>query len=135
MTEPKTLVFENILLHSGWAKNVKITVDETGFIKTIKKNSKHFGKNFIKGTVLPGMINLHCHSHQRTIAGLTEYPSEGKNNFWSWRNQMYKQIEKINPSHFYAISNFVYLEMILQTQPFSIEDLIFHPLYYFYRER
>jgi formimidoylglutamate deiminase len=39
---------------------------------------------------LPGLPNLHSHAFQRGMAGLAERAARGGDNFWTWREVMYR---------------------------------------------
>jgi len=63
------------------------------------------------GTV-PGLPNLHSHAFQRAMAGLTERRGTEADSFWTWREQMYRFVERITPDDLEAIAAFAYMEML-----------------------
>jgi len=109
-----SLLAKTALLPEGWAENVLISMDEDGIITGVhpgkEKNSK--GAEYIDGVVLPGMPNVHSHSFQRAMSGLTERAMGKKDNFWSWRETMYRFLEKIGPEEMEAIAAQLYVEML-----------------------
>jgi formiminoglutamate deiminase len=63
------------------------------------------------GTV-PGLPNLHSHAFQRAMAGLTERRGAEADSFWTWREQMYRFVERLTPDDLEAIAALAYLEML-----------------------
>jgi formimidoylglutamate deiminase len=70
----------------------------------------------LDGFVVPAMLNLHSHAHQRALAGRTEYigpdPATSADNFWAWRERMYALAGVLDPEQFQAIAAQAYLEML-----------------------
>jgi formimidoylglutamate deiminase len=97
------------LLPDGWAKDVAISV-ERGDIVAVAKNSSE-GET-LAGPVLPGMANLHSHAFQRGMAGLTEVRTAAQDDFWTWRELMYRFVERITPEQAQAIALHLYIEML-----------------------
>ncbi len=104
------LHFEQALLPSGWAMNVAIEVDGSGNILSV--NVGRESKNRISGCLVPGIVNLHSHAHQRAMAGLTERAGHNTDSFWTWRKQMYNFLNVIEPQHLQAIAAQLYVEML-----------------------
>ena len=64
------LFFRHALLPTGWAENVRLIITG-GVISGVETEGAAQGD---VGTIaLPGMPNLHSHSFQRALAGLTEH--------------------------------------------------------------
>jgi formimidoylglutamate deiminase len=65
--------------------------------------------------LLPGLVNGHSHAFQRLIRGRTEYVASGQgtDDFWSWREAMYRAAEALNPEEVYVASRQAFLEMVL----------------------
>ena len=63
------------------------------------------------GTV-PGLANLHSHAFQRAMAGLTERRGSESDSFWTWREQMYRFVERLSPDDLEAIAALAYMEML-----------------------
>lgn len=97
------------LLPQGWARDVVITVDD-GDLVEVKANSS--GGEALHGPVLPGMANLHSHAFQRAMAGLTEMRGPGEDDFWTWRELMYRFVERVTPEQAKAIATQLYIEML-----------------------
>ncbi len=99
------------LLPEGWRKNVRVDI-EGGFIKTVASNATAEGAERIEGPLIPGMCNVHSHAFQRAMAGLTEHAGPGGDNFWAWRELMYKFLARITPEDNEAIATQLYIEML-----------------------
>ena len=48
----------------------------------------------LDGLTLPGLANAHSHAFQRALRGRTQH---GGGSFWTWREQMYRVAERIDP--------------------------------------
>ncbi len=97
-------------LSTGWASNVRMThVD--GWITDISVDQSPQPTDVCIDTLLPALGNLHSHSFQRAMAGMTEYRMAGKDSFWTWRDLMYRFTANLTPEHIEAIAAFVFLEM------------------------
>ena len=97
------------LLPSGWARDVCITVDD-GDIRAVEPGSS--GGEALHGPVLPGMANLHSHAFQRGMAGLAEVRGAPDDDFWTWRELMYRFVERVTPDQGQAIALQLYIEML-----------------------
>jgi formimidoylglutamate deiminase len=65
--------------------------------------------------LLPGLVNGHSHAFQRLIRGRTEYVASGReaDDFWSWREAMYRAAESLGPEDVYTASRQAFVEMAL----------------------
>jgi formimidoylglutamate deiminase len=100
------------LLPHGWARDVAIDVDESGDISRVEERSSAQGVEMLAGPVLPGMANLHSHAFQRAMAGLTEMRGPAEDDFWTWRELMYRFVERVTPQQAQAIATQLYIEML-----------------------
>jgi formimidoylglutamate deiminase len=107
----KTYYARDALLPSGWARDVRITIDG-GTITAIEPGGAATGAERLPGPVLPGMANLHSHAFQRAMAGLTEVRAAAHDDFWSWRELMYQFMERLTPDQAQAIAAQLYIEML-----------------------
>lgn len=104
--------FKGILQKEGWVDNVVVKTDVHGIIISI--NSEVDSSMSSKGFALPGFQNAHSHAFQYAMAGLAELHSvaPGQNDFWSWRNSMYKLALHISPKQLEDIATMLYKEML-----------------------
>lgn len=88
ITPESTIWARHALTEEGWQQNVCIQIDSRGCISGVNANQKPIGHHV--GILLPAMTNLHSHTFQRAMAGLTETRGpDAKDSFWSWRKLMY----------------------------------------------
>ena len=67
----------------------------------------------LRGLVVPGMPNMHCHAFQRAMAGLTERAGPTGDDFWRWREVMYRFLAILTPDDVQAIAAQLYVECLL----------------------
>jgi len=108
----KPFFFQHAWLPTGWRRDVRIDV-AGGLIMAVTPDSVP-GDAERYGIALPGMPNLHSHSFQRAISGLTEYRAggAGAENFWSWREVMYRFALRLSPEQVEAIATLAFIEML-----------------------
>ncbi|MBI1213253.1 MAG: formimidoylglutamate deiminase [Alphaproteobacteria bacterium] len=100
------------LLPSGVARDVQIHVQDRQIVAVATGGAHAVNEIAIDGLVLPGMANVHSHAFQRAMAGLAEWDAGGRDNFWSWREAMYRFAERLDPQSQLAIARFLYVEML-----------------------
>jgi formimidoylglutamate deiminase len=110
MNAPRALRFAHALTADGWKRDVAITIDANGMIVSVTPDAK-MGEH-IAGAAIPGVANLHSHAFQRAMAGLTEIAGHADDDFWSWRELMYRFLAEITPEDAEAIATFAYMEML-----------------------
>ncbi len=98
------------LTPSGWVNNVRLSIKD-GKITHILPDCIAGSDDTIVDTLLPSLGNLHSHSFQRAMAGMTEVRATGKDSFWTWRTLMYQFLQHITPEQYEAIAALVFMEM------------------------
>ena len=68
------------------------------------------GARPLEGLTIPGLANAHSHAFQRALRGRTQH---GTGSFWTWREQMYRLAERIDPDSYLALARATYAEMAL----------------------
>ncbi|KQI73001.1 N-formimino-L-glutamate deiminase [Loktanella sp. 5RATIMAR09] len=122
----QTIWAETALLPSGWAENVRIDVDAAGRISAIETNAVAAGVRV--PMALPAPVNVHSHAFQRAMAGLTEQRGpDPSDSFWTWRQLMFRFLDRLTPEHIEAITAFVQMEMLEAGYGASVE---FHYLHH-----
>ena len=106
-----SLWFGAALLETGWAEKVRFGI-EGGRIARIDVGVEAAGDDERHAAALPGLPNVHSHAFQRAMAGLTENAGPGADSFWTWRNLMYRFVERLGPDDIEAISAFAFAEML-----------------------
>ena len=108
--EQRKLRFDSLLLPTGWARDVCVSVDAAGLISNLETSSKDGER--VSGITVPGMANLHSHAHQRLMQGLAERAGPGADSFWTWREVMYGFALKLSPEDLEAVAAQAYSEML-----------------------
>ena len=106
------LFFDAALLPSGWAEAVQIDIGEDGVIASVKPGARRSASAERVGIGIPGMPNLHSHAFQRGMAGLAEVSGDTPDSFWTWRQVMYRFLERLTPDDVEAIAGQLYVEML-----------------------
>jgi formiminoglutamate deiminase len=64
----------------------------------------------LRGITVPGLANAHSHAFHRALRGHTQ---TGRGTFWTWREQMYRVAERLDPDTLFALARATYAEMVL----------------------
>lgn len=121
----QTLWAARALLAEGWAAAVLLEIED-GRIRQITPGSAPSGLRV--GTLVPAPANCHSHAFQRAMAGLTERRgTDAGDSFWTWRQLMYRFLDRLNPDQVEAITAFVQMEMLEAGFGASVE---FHYLHH-----
>ena len=101
----------------AWAKDVLLESDDDGFWANItagvsREDAQREGATVVNGPLLPGIVNAHSHAFQRAFAGLAERRDSEHDDFWSWRDRMYRVALAISPQQLKAVASQVYLELL-----------------------
>src|SRR5258708_23139659 len=102
------------LLPSGWARDVLIEWNDAGVITRVEHGHSGRGAD-AAGPVLPGIANVHSHAFQRAMAGLAEFRGHPTDDFWTWREEMYRLATRLAPQDIHAISPPFYCEIFAHT--------------------
>ena len=106
-----SLWFESGYLEDGWADRVRLTIAD-GRIATVEAGVDPAADDERHFVALPGLPNVHSHAFQRAMAGLAEVRGPGSDDFWSWRELMYRFVGRIGPEECEAIAALAYAEML-----------------------
>jgi len=98
------------LLASGWAQDVRITVNKGRIEQIAPATAAQPGDSRVD-TLLPALGNLHSHTFQRAMAGMTETRKAGRDSFWTWRELMYRFMDRLTADQIEAIAALVFVEM------------------------
>ena len=101
---------ERALLPDGWAEQVRITVTG-GQISSVATAAVPQSGDARVSALLPALSNLHSHAFQRAMAGMTEHRIAGRDSFWTWRDLMYRFLDRLTPEQMEAIAALVFMEM------------------------
>ncbi|MEX3812034.1 formimidoylglutamate deiminase [Paraburkholderia sp. BR13439] len=115
MTQSNQSLFAaDAYLPEGWRRNVLLEWDARGTLSAVTPDRPEAPAGMPKaaGPLMPGMPNLHSHAFQRAMAGLTEYRANATDNFWSWRDLMYRFAARITPEGLASVAQWLYIEML-----------------------
>ncbi|WP_296679804.1 formimidoylglutamate deiminase [Novosphingobium sp.] len=99
------------LLAHGWVDNARVVL-VNGMITAVEHGVAAQPDDERAGWLIPGMPNVHSHAFQRAIAGRGEVRGSGEDSFWSWRQAMYRFVERLDPEAMLAIAAMAYAEML-----------------------
>ena len=106
-----SLWFSSALLPDGWARDVRITITN-GLIASVEPGVSANPADERHAVALPGLPNLHSHAFQRGMAGLAEVRGPTGDSFWTWRDVMYRFLDRMDPDDMQAIAALAYAEML-----------------------
>jgi formimidoylglutamate deiminase len=109
--EAMGLHFRSALLKDGWEDDVRLEI-EAGRIARVTTGEQPRPGDEQHGIGLPGLPNLHSHAFQRAMAGLTQMRTHAMDDFWSWRETMYRFALAMTPDDVEAVATQLYVEML-----------------------
>ncbi|NML34817.1 formimidoylglutamate deiminase [Paraburkholderia antibiotica] len=119
MTQSNQSLFaDHAYLPDGWRRNVLLEWNAHGTLSAVTPDRPEAPAGVARaaGPLMPGMPNLHSHAFQRAMAGLTEYRAASgtgaTDNFWSWRDLMYRFAARITPEGLASVAQWLYIEML-----------------------
>ena len=97
-----------------WHEAVLLEVDPLGCWGAITSGvqTPPAGARRLAGPLLPGLVNAHSHAFQRAFAGLSERRETDADDFWSWRDRMYRVALRITPEQMRAVAAQLYVELL-----------------------
>lgn len=106
--------FKALLQKAGWLKPAYVGVDAHGVIQYISNSPPpDAATESIAGIALAGFQNAHSHAFQYAMAGGAEIHSKGtSDDFWTWREAMYKCALAVGPDEAQAIAAMLYSELL-----------------------
>jgi len=105
------LWFEAAWLADGWARRVRLGI-EAGRIASVARDVAPAAGDQTHGIALPGLANVHSHAFQRGMAGLAERRGPAHDDFWTWREVMYRFLDHLTPEDVEAITAQAFAEML-----------------------
>lgn len=105
-----TIHAKSALLPNGWAQDVTVSIGDDGRIDAV--TNADTGATSVD-ILLPALSNVHSHAFQRAMAGLSERRGpNGRDSFWTWRQLMYRFLDRLTPEDIQAITALVQMEML-----------------------
>ena len=111
------LAWLNSAVGGAWARDVLLEIDAGGHWSAItpgvgSAQAASLNATILIGPLLPGLVNAHSHAFQRAFAGLAERRESEHDDFWSWRDRMYRVALAISPEQLKAVATQLYIEML-----------------------
>jgi formimidoylglutamate deiminase len=120
---------EYLYTPEGLQANMLISINDDGYIAAISSADPTVWAQFIAPcdiaprnpseittlpgiALLPGFVNVHSHIFQRALRGHTHHPLSQKDTFWTWRNAMYAEAQRLTPDSLYELAIRTYREML-----------------------
>lgn len=100
-------------LDGRWAARVLLRVGDDGHWAEVAPGTVAPPQaEVLAGPVLPGLVDAHSHAFQRAFAGLAERRDRDADDFWSWRDRMYRVALRITPAQLRAVATQLYGELL-----------------------
>jgi formimidoylglutamate deiminase len=101
-------------LPDGWHEQVLLRIGSDGRWAEVTPGvaTAPAGATRIDGPLLPGLVNAHSHAFQRAFAGLAERRESASDDFWSWRERMYRVALRVDAAQLRAIAAQLYIELL-----------------------
>ena len=107
------LFARHALMPEGWRQNIRVVV-EGGKIASVHDMAVAQPGDVHTSALIPAMPNLHSHTFQRAMAGMTETRGDNADSFWTWRTLMYRFLDHLTPDDIQTIAAFAFMEMLEQ---------------------
>lgn len=105
------LFFDAALTPQGWANDVRVEIAD-GVIASVVAGAPRSDPPYGGAVAIPALANLHSHAFQRGMAGLAETRGPAGDDFWSWRQVMYRFLGALGPDDIEAIAAYAFMEML-----------------------
>ncbi len=113
MTKPALLWAPRAWLQGGWRDDVLLHIGADGDWADVQIGvAPPAQAERLAGPVLAGLVNAHSHAFQRAFAGLSERRDNEHDDFWSWRDRMYRVALRISPEQLRAVAAQLYAELL-----------------------
>ena len=101
-------------LGDGWRDHVVLRAGSDGRWSEVTPDvaSPPPGAQVLAGPLLPGLVNAHSHAFQRAFAGRAERREAESDDFWSWRDRMYRVALRITPAQLRDVAAQLYVELL-----------------------
>jgi formimidoylglutamate deiminase len=112
--EPVTVLWAPAAWIDGrWQPRVLLAIDAQGHWAEVTPHTPPPPQaEVLQGPVLPGLVNAHSHAFQRAFVGLSERRASDADDFWSWRDRMYRVALRIGPAQLRAVAAQLYTELL-----------------------
>ena len=94
----------------GVARNVVIEEENGRIVRVTPDAPVEPDAMPLAGLTVPGLANTHSHAFHRALRGSAQ---QGAATFWSWRDEMYRLADRLDPESYFRLARAVYGEMVL----------------------
>jgi len=105
-----------LLTERGFESGRGILIGDDGRIEALlpQEGASRYDTVWLQGrALLPGFANAHSHTFQRLIRGRTETRGSSGDDFWTWREAMYRAANSVDAEDVYHVARMTFLEMIM----------------------
>ncbi|RYG87291.1 formimidoylglutamate deiminase [bacterium] len=106
-----TLFVSQLLTAQGWRTSARVSIAH-GRIAALQFGVAPEPGDERHAVLVPTLDNLHSHAFQRGMAGLAETRGTSTDDFWTWRETMYRFASRTSPEQLEAIATQAYVEML-----------------------
>jgi len=98
----------------GWREQVLLRAGDDGRWSEVTPGvaAPPPGATVFEGPLLPALVNAHSHAFQRAFAGRAERRESASDDFWSWRDRMYRVALRITPAQLRDVAAQLYVELL-----------------------
>ena len=98
----------------GWREQVLLRAGDDGRWSEVTPGvaAPPPGATVFEGPLLPALVNAHSHAFQRAVAGRAERRESASDDFWSWRDRMYRVALRITPAQLRDVAAQLYVELL-----------------------
>jgi formimidoylglutamate deiminase len=103
--------------HGAWQSDVLFTIDEAGRWSHIehgvpRADATARDAELLNSPAIAPLVNAHSHAFQRAFVGFAERRETSQDDFWSWRDRMYRVALAISPEQLKAVAKHLYIECL-----------------------
>ena len=103
----------NAWVKGQWRERVVLEIDASGQWRSITPDLPcPEGATVLRGPALPSLVNAHSHAFQRAFVGQAETRDGEHDDFWSWRDRMYRVALRVTPEQLRKIAAHLYVELL-----------------------
>jgi len=98
----------------GWREQVVLRADGDGRWAEVTPGvaTPPADAQVLDGPLLPSLVNAHSHAFQRAFAGRAERRDAASDDFWSWRDRMYRVALRLSPKQLRDVAAQLYVELL-----------------------
>ncbi|KAI6212303.1 hypothetical protein M3Y94_00004900 [Aphelenchoides besseyi] len=103
-----------VYVDGEFRSNVCVQIDGNGKIERVEA-AENFSSETVElkdSALFPGFINAHSHAFHRQLRGQSGIGGAGEENFWVWRDQMYKLVQEADHSKIQKYCEDTFAEML-----------------------